>query len=128
LLMYAEAKVRLSKVAPTTDAIAAVNEVRNRAGLGDLSSVDTSSAEAFLTAILKERGHELFYEGCRKIDLIRFNRYARETADIKGTVPTKQYMPLPNYAVDQAAENGKTLEQNYERPEWKTDKDAAGGI
>ena len=47
LLMYAEAKVRLSKAAPTTDAIAAVNEVRNRAGLGDLSSVDTSSAEAF---------------------------------------------------------------------------------
>ena len=92
--MYAEAKVRLSKAAPTTDAIAAVNEVRNRAGLGDLSSVDTSSAEAFLTAILKERGHELFYEGCRKIDLIRFNRYARETADIKGTVPTKQYMPI----------------------------------
>ena len=128
LLMYAEAEVRLSKAAPTAGAISAVNEVRNRAGLGNLSSDDISSADAFLTAILKERGHELFYEGCRKIDLIRFNRYARETAGMKGTVPTKQYMPLPNYAVDQAAENGKNLVQNYERPDWKTDKNAAGVI
>lgn len=34
LLMYAEAEVRKNNAAPSADAIAAVNEVRKRAGLG----------------------------------------------------------------------------------------------
>lgn len=128
LLMYAELSVRISKAAPTVDAIEAVNEVRRRAGLTGLSSIDTASAEAFLNAILNERGHELFYEGCRKIDLIRFNRYARETARVKGTVPTRQYVPLPNYAVEQSQGNGYNLEQVYARPDWNTDRSQAQGM
>lgn len=128
LLMYAEAKVRLSKSAPDNEAINAVNEVRNRAGLDNLSSSATSSYDAFLMALLKERGHEFFYEGFRKIDLIRFNRYAQETAAVKGFVPTHQYMPIPNYAVEQAAADGIVLEQTYERSGWDEDKNAAGGI
>lgn len=125
LLMFAETEVRKSNAAPTSAAIGAVNEVRHRAGLGDLSALETASAEAFLDAILKERGHELLYEGCRKIDLIRFNKYARMTAKSKGVIPTHQYMPLPNYAVEQAAKYGKTLKQTYERPDWNTDLGAA---
>jgi len=125
LLLYAEATVRQSGSAPDAAAIQAVNEVRHRAGLGDLSSAKTATAEAFLNALLDERGHELLYEGCRKIDLIRFNQYAQRTAKSKGLIPTHQYMPLPNYAVDQAATYGKHLAQTYERPEWKQDLAAA---
>ncbi len=129
LLMYAELSVRISGgAAPSEEAIAAVNEVRSRAGLPGLSSGDTSSADAFLNAILVERGHELFYEGCRKIDLIRFNRYARETSKAKGLVPTRQYVPLPNYAVEAAQANGCVLEQFWSRPGWDEDKGQAQGM
>ena len=90
--------------------------VRKRAGLGDLPSSATANAEAFLDALLTERGHEMLYEGMRKIDLIRFNQYAQRTAKIKGVAPTHQYVPIPNYAVQQASESyGKVLVQTFER-------------
>lgn len=128
LLMYAELTVRKSGGAPGADAIDAVNQVRRRAGLGELDATSTSSAESFLDAILLERAHELYYEGCRKIDLIRFNRYARETSKVKGFVPTRQYIPLPNYAVEAAAANGCVLEQYYSRQGWDYDRAQAQGM
>lgn len=121
LLMYAEAEVRLSGAAPSQDAISAVNEVRHRAGLGNMPSSATSSAEAFLDALLTERGHEFWYEGFRKIDLIRFNQYAQRCKKIKGCVPTHQYMPIPNYAIDEASALGKVLEQEFSREGWESD-------
>jgi hypothetical protein len=125
LLMFAEAEVRKTNAAPSAEAVAAVNEVRTRAGLGNLSAAQTASSVAFLDAILVERGHEFLYEGLRKIDLIRFNRYAQENYKSKGLVPTHQYMPLPNYAVLQAETYGKALVQTYERPGWQDDLNAA---
>ncbi len=121
LLMYAEAEVRNTGSAPTQEAIDAVNQVRHRAGLSDLSSTITGSQSSFLDAILVERGHEFLYEGLRKIDLIRFNKYAQKTYANKGVLPSHQYIPLPNYAVQQAASYGKSLQQTYERSGWATD-------
>lgn len=128
LLMFAELSVRKTNATPSADAVDAVNQVRRRAGLGDLSGSDISSAEGFLNAILIERGHELFYEGCRKIDLIRFNRYARDTKKVKGLVPTRQYVPLPNYAIEAARANGCELDQYYTRPDWDFDRSQAQGM
>ena len=128
LLMYAELSVRNTNAAPSASAIEAVNQVRRRAGLNNLDAANTSSAEKFLNAILVERSHELFYEGCRKIDLIRFNSYARVTSKVKGEVPTRQYVPLPNYAIEAAAANGCVLEQHYSRPDWQFDYDQAQGM
>ena len=88
LLMYAEAEVRKTGTVPSVAAINAVNQVRNRAGLANLPAVATNTKDAFLDAILTERGHELFYEGNRKIDLIRFNKYAQEMYKVKGVMPT----------------------------------------
>lgn len=85
----------------------------------------TNTKDAFLDAILIERGHELFYEGNRKIDLIRFNKYAQEMYKAKGVMPTHQYMPIPNYAVEQAVSYGKELKQTWERPGWAEDKSKA---
>lgn len=121
LLMYAEAEVRNTGSAPSQEAIDAVNQVRHRAGLSDLSSTITGLQSSFLDAILIERGHEFLYEGLRKIDLIRFNRYAQNTYASKGVLPSHQYMPLPNYAVQQASSYGKSLQQTYERSGWATD-------
>ena len=124
LLMYAEALTRRDN-AVSQPAVDAVNEVRKRAGLGGLSAAKTSAPAAFLDAILDERGFELFYEGFRKIDLIRFNKYAQKTKWAKGSVPTHQYLPLPNFAVQQAAEHGVELSQTYSRPGWGDDLAAA---
>lgn len=120
LLMYAELSARKSKNV-SQDAVNAVNLVRNRAGLSGLTSDATASLESFLDAILTERGHELMYEGCRKIDLIRFNVYAQKMYQTKQTIPTSQYIPLPNYAVDQAKASGIELEQEWHREGWAED-------
>lgn len=117
--MMAEAEVRQSNAAPSTAAVQAVNDVRSRAGLGGLSAEQTASKDAFLDAILEERAKEFLYEGMRKIDLIRFNKYAQACYKAKKIKPTHQYMPLPNYIVEQAKNYGKTLEQTYTRPGWE---------
>lgn len=121
LLMFAEAEVRNSKAAPSSEALEAVNAVRKRAGLGNLQSKYTGSADAFLDALLTERGHEFWFEGMRKIDLIRFNQFATRVAKVKNTLPTHQYMPIPNYAVDEAAELDLVLEQTFSREGWEED-------
>jgi len=122
LLMYAEAVARKDKTVPTGEALQAVNDVRDRAGLPALSGDAVASYEGFLDALLMERGHELMFEGCRKIDLIRFNQYRRLTTEIKGYNPTSQYFPIPNYAVDEAKSYGKTLAQWFERPGFDQDQ------
>ncbi len=120
LLMYAEADARLNG-SVSKEALSAVNKVRARAGLGGLSSAKTASVHAFLDAILDERGHELFYEGQRKIDLIRFNCFAQKNFLAKGIVPKSQYVPIPNYAVQQAAEAGVEIAQYWQRDEYDQD-------
>lgn len=60
--MMAEAEVRKSNAAPSAEAVSAVNEVRNRAGLNNLSTQQTNSKETFLDAILEERAKEFLYE------------------------------------------------------------------
>ena len=74
LLSLAELIVRNGGTV-TTEAVGLVNRVRKRAGLDDLSASQTASADAFLEAILLERGHEFYCEGLRRQDLIRFGKY-----------------------------------------------------
>ena len=116
LLLYAEADVRAHN-AVSAQAIDCVNQVRQRAGLAGLTADKTSSVDAFLDALLMERGHELYYEGCRKIDLIRFNKYYT-AMKATGREPSSEYFPLPDYAVNQAKEKGKTLTQYFTRDNY----------
>lgn len=116
LLLYAEADVRAHNTV-SQSAIDCVNQVRHRAGLPDLSADKTASVDKFMDALLMERGHELFYENCRKIDLIRFNKYytlMKET----GRTPSSEYFPIPDYAVQQAAASGYKLTQYYTRDNY----------
>ena len=116
LLMYAEADVRLhGKV--SQQAVQAVNQVRQRAGIADLSADKTASVSAFMDALLEERGHELWFEGQRKIDLIRFGKYYT-TMSALGRTPTSEYIPLPDYAVEQAANSGHQLDQYFTRDNY----------
>ncbi|MDR0894649.1 MAG: RagB/SusD family nutrient uptake outer membrane protein [Prevotellaceae bacterium] len=74
LLTLAECIVR-NQGSPTVEAIDLVNRVRTRAGLPGLDATQTGSASAFLDALLLERGHEFYFEGLRRQDLIRFGKY-----------------------------------------------------
>ncbi|MDR0507500.1 MAG: RagB/SusD family nutrient uptake outer membrane protein [Dysgonamonadaceae bacterium] len=121
LLMYAEAVARKNRTVPNGEALKGVNDVRARAGLPALDSSVTGNYDKFMDALLAERGHEFLYEGFRKIDLIRFNKYRRNCRLYKGVTPSHQYMPIPNYAVEQAESYGKTLMQTFERQDWNLD-------
>ena len=116
LLLYAEADVRAHN-AVSQEAIDCVNLVRHRAGLADLSADKTSSVAAFMDALYMERGHELYYEGCRKVDMIRFGRYYTDMKAL-GREPSSEYFPLPNYAVEQAKQSGYKLTQYYTRDNY----------
>jgi hypothetical protein len=116
LLLYAEADVRAHN-AVSQKAIDCINEVRHRAGLSDLAADKASSVDSFLDALLLERGHELFYECCRKIDMIRFGKYYT-LMKATGREPSSQYFPIPDYAVQQAKSSGYTLTQYYTRDNY----------
>ena len=70
LLIYAEAQTRADG-SPNADAYTAINRVRTRAGLGNLSGL---SGPDFLKAVLDERKWELCYEGHRWADLVRYGK------------------------------------------------------
>ena len=70
LLIYAEAQTRADG-SPNADAYSAINRVRSRAGLGNLSGL---SGPDFLQTVLDERKRELCYEGHRWADLVRYGK------------------------------------------------------
>ncbi|WP_225035232.1 RagB/SusD family nutrient uptake outer membrane protein [Winogradskyella sp. SM1960] len=79
LLIYAEAQNEADG-APNAEAYNAINALRNRAGLGDLTP--GLSQSDFREAVWQERRVELNAEFKRKFDLIRTNRLVSETTDI----------------------------------------------
>lgn len=98
LLMKAEADYRLGN---TADALALVNEVRARAGVDPFTELTDEN-------LLAERGREMFWEGWRRQDLIRFGVYGDEW-DFKPTSgPEKEIFPIP---ANQIAAN-PNLDQN----------------
>jgi hypothetical protein len=67
LLMKAEA---LNELGKTVEAQTPLNEVRNRAGLSNITGL---SKDAFRETVLHERRMELAFEGQRWFDLVRVN-------------------------------------------------------
>ena len=105
LLSRAEALNEIN--GPTAEAIDLINQVKGRshAKLLVLSDYNKTSLR---DAILQERGWELFYEGKRRQDLIRMNKFdvlvnayhvrVGETAPI--TMPKNKYYTYPQSQVD----------------------------
>ncbi|GAA4355412.1 RagB/SusD family nutrient uptake outer membrane protein [Hymenobacter saemangeumensis] len=99
-LMLAEALLRSG--GSTTEALQLVNTVRTRSNAPALSSIT-------LDGILDERGRELFWEGHRRTDLIRFGRYTGplqflwpfkggDTRTGQQVDVTRNLFPIPNTA------------------------------
>jgi hypothetical protein len=77
LTLLAEAIVRKGN-AVTGEAVGLLNRVRTRAGLKAYSETDFANARDFLDKLLMERAHELYFEGCRRQDLIRDGSYVEK--------------------------------------------------
>lgn len=87
-LMRAEAKVRLGQNGDSD-----INAVRSIRGLGTLNS-------ASLNDIIDERGFELYFEGHRRQDLIRFGKFTEAWREKPVTDVTKQLFCIPQTAID----------------------------
>lgn len=99
LLMKAEVLVRNGDVG---SALTYINEVRARAGVEALESVT-------LDDILDERARELFAEGHRRTDLIRFGKFLGERWEKEDISPeTAILWPIPQVQID----NNPNLVQN----------------
>lgn len=99
LLNYAEAEAYLHN-GPTTEAKNALQEVRDRAGVGHLPIA--TDLEGFIDDLAQERMWELSGEMMLKTDLIRINRLAKVlAADKQGALDivnkTGKYANLPQY-------------------------------
>lgn len=113
-LIAAEAEARATS--PTAAAYAAINTVRKRAGLPDLTP--GLSKDAFIEAVLQERSWELCYEADRWYDLTRTGKFKMVANVLNSYYPSRpvqdkhRYFPIPNIEI---LTNSK-LEQN---PAWK---------
>lgn len=114
-LMYAEAVVRGGEGGSIGDAVDYVNEIRQRA-YGD-NSGDITNDDLDLEFILEERGRELYWEGHRRTDLVRYEFYTGGDyvwawkGDSKDGSSTDSYLniyPIPDSDINANPE----LEQN----------------
>ncbi|MFD2200257.1 RagB/SusD family nutrient uptake outer membrane protein [Shivajiella indica] len=85
LLMKAEAAWRQGN---NTVALQFVNQVRERSNADPLTSIDAN-------ILLAERGRELFAEGHRRSDLIRFGRYNDAWWEKAQSAPFRNLFPIP---------------------------------
>ena len=113
--LYAEAMVRNQNII-TDEALYWFNAIRKRAGLSEYKKSDFTDTRDFLDKLLLERGHELFFEGCRRQDLIRDDSYVeaiKHKCQVAGqtTLVNENYerIPLPQSVIN---EGKGQIEQN----------------
>lgn len=114
-LMYAEAVLREGSGGSISQAVNLVNELRERA-YGDMSG-NITSTDLTLDFILDERGRELYWEGHRRTDLIRFEKFTdgdyvwQWKGNVKDGVATESYRDLLPIPSDDLSSN-PNLKQN----------------
>ena len=99
LLVKAEALWR--KNAGDATALALVNQIRARAAVAPFTALTADN-------LLAERGREMFFEGWRRSDLIRFGKYDQARQWKPASQPCKQLWPIPRAQLDA----NKSLKQN----------------
>ncbi len=99
LLMKAECHVRMNDAASAKPFI---DQVRARAGLGGLAANPT------LDDIYRERGFELNWEGHRRQDMIRFDKFLQAHDFKAASAPFRKLFPIPTFALNA----NKNLVQN----------------
>ncbi len=94
LLVYAEAS------GPTPEAYAAINKIRQRAGLNDLT--EGLRIQAFRDSVIRERSWELAFEGNRLFDLRRTHSMEKVLEQKYGKHITSgaYFFPIPQQEID----------------------------
>ncbi|HYC83933.1 MAG TPA: RagB/SusD family nutrient uptake outer membrane protein [Chryseosolibacter sp.] len=120
LLMYAEAQNEVS--GPTAEAYNALKAIRDRANL-TTADLATFTQASFRDAVLKERWHELSYEGITWFDMIRLRKVLNmstntfvdfDGATLNGATLQAKHLLLPLPAAD--FRNNPNLKPN--NPGW----------
>jgi starch-binding outer membrane protein, SusD/RagB family len=88
ILMKAEAMIRQGMNGDDY-----VNQIRQRAGL-------TSWTGVTLEQLLEERGREMFWEGHRRQDLIRFGKFNQAWWEKPASTPDRRTFPIPQWVID----------------------------
>ncbi|MEL7834806.1 RagB/SusD family nutrient uptake outer membrane protein [Fodinibius sp. Rm-B-1B1-1] len=100
-LMYAEATLR-GNSGDMNKAVGLINDLRERSYGSDIA--DISSGDLTLEFILDERGRELYWEGHRRTDLVRYGQFTGneyvwswkgESSDGRGTDDRYNLFPIP---------------------------------
>lgn len=90
--------------ADKSEALGYINQIRHRAGIGNLAETDIDTEDKFVDVILTERSHELWCEnGQYRADLIRLNKFVEHAVKYKGTTyanKDKELYPLPLSAIN----------------------------
>lgn len=107
-LMRAEAKLRLGDQA---GALADVNAVR-AARTARPAQTPAALTEIDLDIMFRERGFELYWEGFRRGDQIRFSKYEDSWTEKTSTNVSKRLFPIPQSAIDGASNVKDFLVQN----------------
>ncbi len=109
VLLKAEAFNELGELSQAVDE---VNRIRNRVNLPDLTSEQSSSQEVMRNTILKERRLELFLEGHRWDDLVRYDKVVETMNNLVeidlrtgqpfnyNMTPEKILLPIPQQELD----------------------------
>lgn len=107
-LNRAEAKFRLGDTAGALEDLNTLRVARNARPdqiPPALSSIDSD-------ILLRERGFELYWEGLRRTDQIRFGRYEDTWTEKTDSDVNKRLFPIPQNAIDGASSAGDFLTQN----------------
>ncbi len=107
LLMYAEAA---NENSDPTDAVAAINKVRDRVGMPDLPTADypAGTKDEIFAAVVHEREVELAFEHIRLPDLQRWGLAAQVLGPSGYVSPKNRYFPIPQQEIN----NNPQLTQN----------------
>ena len=102
LTLLSEAIVRKGNTV-TQEAVDLLNQVRTRAKLNAYSIEDIKGIQDFLDKTLEERGHEFWWEGIRRADLIRHGKFIQSAIDRGSTTTKPEFIlfPLPQAVINE---------------------------
>ncbi|MCC8153837.1 MAG: RagB/SusD family nutrient uptake outer membrane protein, partial [Tannerellaceae bacterium] len=107
---YADVLTQLAEVivrknnSVTSEAVDLLNRIRKRAGIEEYKESDFTGVDDFLEKLLLERGHEFWFEGLRRADLIRHGKYIEYAKTYKNSKTAQDHMvlmPLPQSVIDE---------------------------
>lgn len=87
-ILLAKAEALYRKNPSDANALNLVNQIRTRSGVDEFGSLTDDN-------LLAERGREMFFEGWRRQDLIRFGKYGDAREFKPASTPNKTIFPIP---------------------------------